>query len=623
VEQAYAEKLGLTLEQAGALLAGCPELRGLPADAAAAQLASLAFLLGRTAPAAAAVALKAPALLLWSAPRLHDRVAELAGALALPQAAALALAYIAPHVLTDAGCEPGLSACLDHAARALGCAGGRAGLAPLLAKAPRLALLPPAELDARLAALHALLGLPAAHVVDMCRASPGLLTQGLPTLASKVEGLAQALDMRPSEVAQVAACAPLVFERSLAATQAHVAALLAVFSRAQLRSIALREPAVVGRSSAAVLRNVQALAALLPSLSRGALVQLLLQRPSLLTRSDATLGRAFRALSIWHLDAAYKTELIAAHPSLLRLSPREVHGRCAWLRRLMEADGYAHATLRRLPPELVGVALLHLPAAWPRLAFMSEARRHGALPFMAVVQASAADFAAALPEYPAWVSGRDMTPPWRRPGGVDGPREGAEGGGGTAATTAGGRSAAAGGGGGRPAAGGRPRPQQASGERVRSMGPACPLPRAPAAAGGAAAKGDWLEPESSVVAVGGSRVRKPRRPRRLVLADISPLASGEALSSLDDSGGGGGAGSGGGVTGEAVAAAADKAAAGKKRVQKTRGSAPRRSGGGSGGGKGGAAGGGAAAGGKPAAARSKKAAAAAPPRKKAEAAAAS
>lgn len=69
------------------------------------------------------------------------------------------------------------------------------------------------------------------------------------------------LILRPPSPLQVVNCNPLVFEYSAETLRGHVAALLPVFSRAQLRAIALREPALVGRSSAAVLRNVAALQA--------------------------------------------------------------------------------------------------------------------------------------------------------------------------------------------------------------------------------------------------------------------------------------------------------------------------------------------------------------------------
>jgi hypothetical protein len=51
------------------------------------------------------------------------------------------------------------------------------------------------------------------------------------------------------------------------------------------------------------------------------------RRPALLTRSVGAVERSYRALSVWKFETEYKQELLLAHPLLLRLSPREVHGR--------------------------------------------------------------------------------------------------------------------------------------------------------------------------------------------------------------------------------------------------------------------------------------------------------
>lgn len=195
----YAESLHCTFEQAAWLLSNHPELLNLSPEAAGARLSALAFTLGRSTKAALGVALKQPQLLTWKDRQLHERVAYLAAALQLPDACILSLVYIAPNVLLEDVLT--LQENLKQATEALACSVHQ--LAAILRKHPRVLLLAPAALEARCRALQQQFGLPRGLVVKMARASPGLLTQSMTTLADKYECISKALDMRPSEVAQV------------------------------------------------------------------------------------------------------------------------------------------------------------------------------------------------------------------------------------------------------------------------------------------------------------------------------------------------------------------------------------------------------------------------------------
>ncbi|MGQ3249795.1 MAG: hypothetical protein ACT6SB_16845, partial [Aeromicrobium sp.] len=69
---------------------------------------------------------------------------------------------------------------------------------------------------------------------------------------------------------------------------------------------------------------------------------LAVRRPALLTKSPSALTASFRALSPWQLSQEQKSELLTAHPMLLRLAPTEVHLRCRWLRRVMLHSALLH-----------------------------------------------------------------------------------------------------------------------------------------------------------------------------------------------------------------------------------------------------------------------------------------
>ena len=125
-------------------------------------------------------------------------------------------------------------------------------------------------------------------------------------------------------------------------------------------------------------------------LKRQAALQQVMKRPALLAKSAGSVSNTYRALSIWDFSTDFKRQLLQAHPLLLRLAADEVHGRCSWLRTLMMRSAYVHATLRELPPKLLGVLILHLPSVWARLEYIVEGglEQEGGLRLMEALQCS-------------------------------------------------------------------------------------------------------------------------------------------------------------------------------------------------------------------------------------------
>ncbi len=188
-------------------------------------------------------------------------------------------------------------------------------------------------------------------------------------------------------------------------TAKHAATLAALFPNGQLQGIAFHEPSILMRSTSVIQRNLRCITQL-TGCSMQAALDLVARRPSLLSKSPRSLGQSFNALSVWHFSTEDKLELITSHPLLLRLSPREVHSRCRWLRDLMMSNGYYHSVMRELPVGLLGVMLMHLPSAWSRLQFLADSSKESKMDVMQVVQCSKPAFAAAFPEHEKWLHWR-------------------------------------------------------------------------------------------------------------------------------------------------------------------------------------------------------------------------
>ena len=96
--------------------------------------------------------------------------------------------------------------------------------------------------------------------------------------------------------------------------------------RKQLAHLVVQQPMLLYYSSQYLQSKIQQLQEVLgfdwPSLQ-----WLLWRRPALLTRSVGAAERSYRSLSVWKFDSEYKKELLLEHPLLLRLAPREIHGR--------------------------------------------------------------------------------------------------------------------------------------------------------------------------------------------------------------------------------------------------------------------------------------------------------
>ncbi|KAF8067116.1 CLMP1 [Scenedesmus sp. PABB004] len=384
---------------------------------AAQQRASLAALLHSSREGLATLTAREPRLAAATPEELGAALAGLAGALRTTPRSVAAAARKQPALLFLPPAS--VPARLHAAAQALCAPVSRCSRAAL--QQPLLLLSEPAALQARVRAAAAALKVPPAQACGIVMARPQLLAAAPATLAAKLANLQGVLALTRSQALRLVASAPCLLEYSASGVSDKVGALgeLLAATPALLRRLVLEEPCLLTRGPGQLGARLVFIGSL-TGVDPGAAQAMARARPCLLTRSEAQLARSYRALSIWRLPPDYKAALLAEHPLLLRLSPREVHGRCRWLRELMLRDAVFHATFRALPPVLLGVVVLHLPVAWRRLQYLVEAGRESAVPLMEAVQLPEARFAAAFPEYAKWRCWTDGTAqahsaaaPWR------------------------------------------------------------------------------------------------------------------------------------------------------------------------------------------------------------------
>ncbi|KAL6749858.1 hypothetical protein V8C86DRAFT_3144587, partial [Haematococcus lacustris] len=343
------------------------------------QLRQLAAALGMEAAALRPVVRRAPSVLYEEPMAVQTRLAQVAHLLGAPLSRIL-------HLLTQQ--QPLLLvASPDTIQEQLTAQSHLLGLSPAGAKAlqlkhPHMLLLSPTALNAKLQQLKTVLGLSSRAAQDLVRAYPRLLQLSVTRIAQ------QALDLH-----------------SLL-PQAHLAALAA------------QEPSLLYRPAANAKASLHQLQQLLRCSPADA-AALAVRRPALLTKSPSALTASFRALSPWQLSQEQKSELLTAHPVLLRLAPTEVHLRCRWLRRVMLHSALLHSQLRELRMPLLGVLLMHLPGTWSRLEFVGRRAEGRPLDVLWVVESGDQAFEAVCPGHAAWRAWRQQQlrgcRPWRVP----------------------------------------------------------------------------------------------------------------------------------------------------------------------------------------------------------------
>lgn len=342
---------------------------------------------------------KRPSLLETDARPLRERLHALASALRQPAPRVARTALHQPALLGMSAAAAGKR--LAAAAAALRVSPQR--VSALALKQPLLLLLDSQQFASRLAAISEALNLgDPALVIPMVVSRPLLLGARPEALARKARALRAALGATNTTTRKVLRAAPQLLERSERLAGARVGDLRSLLRGQANLSLAIRrEPRLLTRMVKPLESKVAEVQQLLGCSDLEA-VAVVASRPSLLLRSVNSLCRSARALSIWRLDAAYKQQLLQEHPSLLRLSAAEVHGRCRWLRAQMLRSGHLHATLRRLPAGVLGVLVLHLPKAWRRLQYLVDSKQEGALQLMDAVRLTDRRFAQLFPEFPKW-----------------------------------------------------------------------------------------------------------------------------------------------------------------------------------------------------------------------------
>lgn len=392
-------EVGLSSDQAAWMLSSWPALLKVEPSVVSTAIHAICTATGCKKAQAGAMLLKQHELLHAQQGTLEQRGTALAAVLGAPPQTVLEAAQHAPQVLFEV--PAAVKERLQSAATIFG-----APLSKVVAAALQEVWLLRAtskELRERLHGLGRRLGMEGGKVKALALDHPQLLAMSQQCLECKLVALMQALHLKPESARALASRYPAVLGPSPDSMHARVKALAAVFSLERLQTLVFEEASLLTRSPDTVLRNLASLKKTL-SCSQELALELVWRRPCLLTKSPKALSGSFRALSIWKFSTQEKRELLTAHPLLLRLSGQEVHGRCRWLRQFMMSNGYYHSALREMPMSLLGIVILHLPAAWSRLQYLAESSQETGMEIMRVVQDSDAAFVKVYPEYKKWLA---------------------------------------------------------------------------------------------------------------------------------------------------------------------------------------------------------------------------
>jgi hypothetical protein len=385
---ALSRALALEPEAAASILQRQPALLSFTPSVLATRLEDLCASLGGPSASVGSMASKHPEVLLLPPNSLRKRASNLARQMRIPEDAALRCVRKAPHILTQTMQE--LKERLEETAGALG-VDSRA-LERAARRQPYLYVMPSSLVEAHARQLAALLQLDRLAAAKLLLACPQLLTASDGSLRAKVEALQRAWGLQPSEVSSCVQREPGILEQAPGSMELKAQQLLQQLSRAQLAHMVREEPKLMRMPAASLLQRMQQLEQML-GLKRAGLLQLLMRRPALLRKSASSVSNTYRAVSIWDFSDEFKRQLLHAHPLLLRLAADEVYGRCNWLRTLMMRSAYVHATLRELPPKLLGVLILHLPSCWCRLEYLVDSEQEVGSRLMEALQCSRARWA--------------------------------------------------------------------------------------------------------------------------------------------------------------------------------------------------------------------------------------
>jgi hypothetical protein len=361
---AAAQVLGCSMQQAAEALVKEHRLAGQTSDSLESRLRLLAEALTVSTTTLKPAARKAPRVLFDEPAAVRTRLQEVANML-----------HSSPSTVTRAALEEHWLLCAE-----------------------------PPRISAQLHHLAKVMKQPLTAVQAAVLKEPRLLHISHDTLQSKMQHIGSTLQLKPRSVQQLVWAQPRLLRLSTQQVQARVAELTRVIPHHQLQAMVFEEPSLLWRSPSLVIRNLRVVQQLL-SCGTEAALELVQRRPAVLTRSAKSLSASYKALSVWEFDGEEKRQLLHEHPLLLRLSPRELHLRCRWLRALMMSSALMHSMVRELSPQLLGVLLLHLPHAWSRLQYMVESSCQ-ALDIISAVQADPAKFEALCPGYSKWLAWR-------------------------------------------------------------------------------------------------------------------------------------------------------------------------------------------------------------------------
>ncbi len=393
--EAITQALGLETDAAESILQREPMLLSVAPTQLTTHLQGLCSSLSASKERIGAMATKHPELLLLPPNALRKRAANLAKQMRIADEAALQCVRKAPAILTQSMAE--LKERLEQTAAVL--AVDMPTLAKAARKQPVLFIMPTSTVQAHVQVLATELELDYAAACRVLLTCPSTLTTSAQSIAAKRQHLQQHWHLPAATASRCIQRCPTILELSTATIQHNAEQLHTIpLSKSQLTHLATTEPGYISQAAATTKERLQRLQQLLQLTPKQAL-QLVMRRPALLLKNANSLSNAHRALSIWDFSASFKQQLLLEHPLLLRLAGQEVSGRCTWLRLLMMRSAYVHATLRELPPKLLGVLILHLPSVWARLEYIVEGglEQEGGLRLMEALQCSMSRWV------PAWL----------------------------------------------------------------------------------------------------------------------------------------------------------------------------------------------------------------------------
>ncbi|KAL6764082.1 hypothetical protein V8C86DRAFT_24240 [Haematococcus lacustris] len=398
-------RLGISEDRAAWLVSCWPSLVSHPLPLVHAAVRTVCAVFECTTPQAMEAMVKEQRLLLHTRPRdIRGQLRQLAAALGMEVAALRPVVRRAPSVLYE---EPiAVQTRLAQVAQLLGAPLTRI-LQLLTQQQPLLLVASPDTIQEQLTAQSHLLGLSPAGVKALQLKHPHMLLLSPTALNAKLQQLKNVLGLSSRAAQDLVHAYPPLLRVSVTRIAQQALDLHSLLPQAHLASLAAQEPSLLYRPAANAKASLHQLQQLLRCSPADA-AALAMRRPALLTKSPSAPTASFQALSPWQLSQEQKSELLTAHPVLLRLAPTEVHLRCRWLRRVMLHSALLHSQLRELRMPLLGVLLMHLPGTWSRLEFVGRRAAGRPLDVLWVVESGDQAFEAACPGHAAWRAWRQQ-----------------------------------------------------------------------------------------------------------------------------------------------------------------------------------------------------------------------